>query len=219
MAELRLLTARQLRQVYRERVRSDFPPSERRPLASMERLRAAGVYDTWGMYEGEELLAYAFLWRSEAYGVALLDYLAVCREGRGRGTGTLALSLLQARYGGCSLLVEAEAQEEGVPPEENALRARRLSFYERSGFRRLDYQTRIFGVQYAGVAGGGRSRAGAAPGRPPGSVSEPAPEPAVPAGDPHSGRRALRRSRLFPPPDMYLTIPQERTDSDEYPGL
>ena len=113
MAELRLLTARQLRQVYRERVRSDFPPSERRPLASMERLRAAGVYDTWGMYEGEELLAYAFLWRSEAYGVALLDYLAVCREGRGRGTGTLALSLLQARYGGCSLLVEAEAQEEG----------------------------------------------------------------------------------------------------------
>ena len=81
MAELRLLTARQLRQVYRERVRSDFPPSERRPLASMERLRAAGVYDTWGMYEGEELLAYAFLWRSEAYGVALLDYLAVCREG------------------------------------------------------------------------------------------------------------------------------------------
>ena len=30
-----------------------------------------------------------------------------------------------------------------------ALRARRLSFYERSGFRRLDYQTRIFGVQYA----------------------------------------------------------------------
>ena len=149
MAELRLLTARQLRQVYRERVRSDFPPSERRPLASMERLRAAGVYDTWGMYEGEELLAYAFLWRSEAYGVALLDYLAVCREGRGRGTGPLALSLLQARYGGCSLLVEAEAQEEGGPPEENALRARRLSFYERSGFRRLDYQTRIFGVQYA----------------------------------------------------------------------
>ena len=52
MAELRLLTARQLRQVYRERVRSDFPPSERRPLASMERLRAAGVYDTWGMYKG-----------------------------------------------------------------------------------------------------------------------------------------------------------------------
>ena len=42
-----------------------------------------------------------------------------------------------------------EAQEESAPPEENALRARRLSFYERSGFRRLDYQTRIFGVQYA----------------------------------------------------------------------
>ena len=149
MAELRLLTARQLRQVYRERVRSDFPPSERRPLASMERLRAAGVYDTWGMYEGEELLAYACLGRSVAYGVAARADRPPRGPPGGRRTGTLALSLLQARYGGCSLLVEAEAQEEGVPPEENALRARRLSFYERSGFRRLDYQTRIFGVQYA----------------------------------------------------------------------
>ena len=65
MAELRLLTARQLRQVYRERVRSDFPPSERRPLASMEHLRAAGVYDTWGMYEGEELLAHLSLTQTE----------------------------------------------------------------------------------------------------------------------------------------------------------
>ena len=69
--------------------------------------------------------------------------------GPGAGNRHPGASLLQARYGGCSLLVEAEAQEEGVPPEENALRARRLSFYERSGFRRLDYQTRIFGVQYA----------------------------------------------------------------------
>lgn len=149
MAELRLLTARQLRQVYRERYDPIFRPASGGLLPLWSACGAAGVYDTWGMYEGEELLAYAFLWRSEAYGAALLDYLAVCREGRGRGTGTLALSLLQARYGDCSLLVEAEAQEEGVPPGGNALRARRLSFYERSGFRRLGYQTRIFGVQYA----------------------------------------------------------------------
>lgn len=82
----------------------------------MERLRAAGVYDTWGMYEGEELLAYAFLWRSEAVRRGAAGLSGRVPGGPGAGTGTLALSLLQARYGGCSLLVEAEAQEEGVPP-------------------------------------------------------------------------------------------------------
>ena len=75
--ELRLLTDTQLGRVYRERVKADFPPAERRPLASIRRLRAGGVYDTWGLFERERLLAYAFLWRSADTGCALLDYLAV----------------------------------------------------------------------------------------------------------------------------------------------
>lgn len=149
MAELRLLTARQLRQVYRERVRSDFPPSERRPLASMERLRAAGVYDTWGMYEGEELLAYAFLWRSEAYGAALLDYLAVCGRAGGGEPAPWRFPCSRPAMGTAPCWWRQRPRRRGCRPEENALRARRLSFYERSGFRRLGYQTRIFGVQYA----------------------------------------------------------------------
>ena len=150
MAELRLLTGTQLRQIYRTYVKTDFPRRERRPLASMEELRQMGRYDTWGMFEGETLLAYAFLWRTEDGRCALLDYLAVCPEGRGQGRGTQALELLQAQYGqSCPLLVEAEAPEEGIPPEKDRQRRRRLIFYQRAGFRLLDYQTLIFGVRYA----------------------------------------------------------------------
>ena len=148
MPELRLLTDRQLRQVYRTFVRADFPPNERRSLASIESLRRTGRYDTWGIFAGEKLLAYAFLWRTAEGHCALLDYLAVCPDGRGGGLGTQALELLQARYGrSCPLLVEAEAPEPGTPPEEE--RRRRLAFYQRAGFRLLDYQTDIFRVRYA----------------------------------------------------------------------
>ena len=150
MAELRLLTRAQLRQVYHTYVKADFPHSERRPLSSIESLRRTGRYDAWGVYEGPELLAYAFVWRTADDRCALLDYLAVCPEGRGQGRGTLALELLQARYSpDCPLLVEAEAPEKGVPPEEDRQRRRRLDFYQRAGFRLLDYQTLIFGVRYA----------------------------------------------------------------------
>ena len=140
-----------LHHIYHEHLSHAFPRMERKPLSAMEKLMAAGRYEALGLYDGEELAAYALLWDDPEGGYVLLDYLAVCRDKpRGHGYGTAALRLLLDR---CrdrrGLLVEAEAQEEGVPPEENALRARRLSFYERSGFRRLDYQTRIFGVQYA----------------------------------------------------------------------
>lgn len=150
MPELRPLTDGQLGLVYRKYVKADFPPSERRPLTSIRRLRRTGRYDTWGMFEGEELLAYAFLWRTAEGNCALLDYLAVCPGLRGRGLGTRALELLKVQYGpACALLVEAEAPEPGTAPEEDRRRRRRLSFYRRAGFRLLGYQTDIFHVCYA----------------------------------------------------------------------
>lgn len=58
--------------------------------------------------------------------------------------------MLQAKYGrDCPLLVEAEAPEKGISPEEDRQCRRRLAFYQRAGFRLLDYQTLIFRVRYA----------------------------------------------------------------------
>ncbi len=152
-AELRLLDSRTLRRVYRERMREDFPPQERRPLASLERLKREGRYDAWGVFEGEALLAYTFLWRAKDTGCALLDYLGVCRERRGQGVGSRTLELLMERYGGSAcLLAEVEALEEDLPAEELALRRRRLAFYQRAGFWLLGYQARLFGVRYSMLA-------------------------------------------------------------------
>lgn len=153
MLELRPLTDRQLRSIYYTYMTVDFPPSERRHLASIRRLRRTGYYDTWGVMDGEALLAYAFLWRTPEGTCALLDYLAVCPDGRGKGLGTQALELLKVQYGSaCTLLVEAEAPESGIPPAEDRLRRRRIAFYQRAGFCLLDYQSEIFQVRYAMLA-------------------------------------------------------------------
>ncbi len=146
MVELRPLADAQLRRLYREHVARDFPPAERRPLSSILRLRRRGVYDAWGLYQGDALLAYALLWRGA--GCALLDYLAVCRDARGQGYGTRALELVKGQYSPVPLLAEVEAPEESAPPGENALRQRRLNFYQQAGFAPLGYQAVLFGVRY-----------------------------------------------------------------------
>ena len=145
--ELRPLTEPRLRRLYREHVAEDFPPAERRPLSAILRLRRRGDYDTWGVFDGDALAAYAFLWRGAD--CALLDYLAVCRDARGQGYGTRALELVKGQYSPVPLLAEVEAPEESAPPGENALRQRRLLFYERAGFAPLGYQAVLFGVRYA----------------------------------------------------------------------
>ena len=95
MAELRMLSEIQLRRVYHTYIKRDFPRSERRPLSSIEELCRSGRYDAWGVFEGEELQAYAFVWRTAEGQCALLDYMAVSPESRGQGRGTQVLELLK----------------------------------------------------------------------------------------------------------------------------
>ena len=152
---IHLLDAAALRRVYRDHVKADFPPAERKPLAMIERQVCTGQYDTLGLFRGEELLAYAFLWRDKEGHCVLLDYLAVCRGGRGQGTGSAFLEQLKTHYGSFDgLLVEAEAEDPQAGAEDNALRRRRIDFYRRCGFRLLDYKARLFGVTYSMLASG-----------------------------------------------------------------
>ena len=145
--------------VYREHLTPDFPPAERKPLSAMEKLLSAGRYEPWGLYRGEELMAYALLWRDPEGGFVLLDYLGVCRDKpRGQGIGTVMVAHLMGQYRPVSgILVEAEAEGDDASPEENGLRARRLAFYRRLGFRELGYVARIFGVRYAMLLYGDRT--------------------------------------------------------------
>ena len=125
----------------------------------MEKLLSAGRYEPWVLYRGEELMAYALLWRDPEGGFVLLDYLGVCRDKpKGQGIGTVMVAHLMGQYRHVSgILVEAEAEGDDASPEENGLRARRLAFYRRLGFRELGYVARIFGVRYAMLLYGDRT--------------------------------------------------------------
>ena len=90
-------------------------------------------------------LGYALVWLPRARDGGLLEYLGVLRGKRNNGLGTQALPLLLEHYGQIFGEVEAPTSDD---PAENELRRHRIGFYERNGFRVLDYECALFGVHF-----------------------------------------------------------------------
>lgn len=134
---------------YENELTAAFPPNERKPLAEILRLAEEGRYEILGLFDGHALLGFATLMTCREHpGYVLLDYLAVSAAHRNGGLGSRILSLLEERCRGRFLvLTEAEAPVAGDPPEENALRLRRVAFYERCGFRPV-YEMATCGARF-----------------------------------------------------------------------
>ena len=143
--ELKTLNERELSALYREEMVYDFPKSELKPLGAMLRLLEMGQYDPLVVTENGERVGYAMMWLPKSRQGALLEYLGVLRGKRSGGLGSHILPLLLERYG--QLFGEAEAPTSQLE-EENQLRRRRIGFYERNGFRVLDYECALFGVHF-----------------------------------------------------------------------
>ena len=79
----RLLTAEELTRVYLNEMRRDFPPTELKPLSMVLNSEAVGDSHTWGVYDGETLVAYLLMVRPRGATVRQLDYFAVLPACRG----------------------------------------------------------------------------------------------------------------------------------------
>lgn len=137
-----------LTRLYQKEMTRDFPPQELKPLKAMLELMAQGRYQALGLYEGEELLGYALVWREPGVPFVLLDYLGTLPGVRNRGLGGQLLDLLAHYYREeRGIFGEAESDEGGADADRE-LRRRRLGFYLRHGFRYGGYDCALFGVHY-----------------------------------------------------------------------
>lgn len=150
--KLRPLNKAELEQLYHNEIVFDFSKDELKPLRAMLRLMDMGQYDPLLITNDEgEALGYALLWLPRSRSGALLEYLGVLRGKRNGGLGTQVLPLLLSRYG--QLFGEVEYPD-AADPAENDLRRRRIAFYERNGFRVLNYECALFGVHFHCMYGG-----------------------------------------------------------------
>lgn len=143
--ELKLLNKEELTALYQSELIEVFPHSELKPLRAMLRLLDMGRYEPLLVTGGDRPVGYALAWLPEDRNGALLEYFGVFRGLRNGGLGAQILELLVKRYG--QIFGEAEAPC-SHDEDANALRRRRIAFYERNGFRVLDYQCALFGVRF-----------------------------------------------------------------------
>ena len=142
--EIRLLNDKELADVYDRHLKPAFPAAELRPLHAMEDMVRRGIYRTYGLVDGEEILGEAFLWDC-APGWKLFDYLCVAPEHRNGGLGAALIGELVKAERGCVIFGESEAPEYAPDPD---MARRRLAFYARCGARQAGYLAAVFGVPY-----------------------------------------------------------------------
>ena len=152
---LRLLTVEELKQLYGEHMKRDFPADELKPLSTLVRLTGEGCYQSYGLFGPEGLMAYALYWSCPGETYVMLDYFAVLPRYRngGVGSGMLREMLEHFCQGGGGVFGEVEAPNTGDEAVDE-LRRRRLGFYDRAGMRVMGFQTRVFGVPYHVIAYG-----------------------------------------------------------------
>ena len=142
------LTLPEIRDIYRRRLKKDFPPDEVKPLSRIEASAAKGRYICYGMKDGRDILAYGFFAVTENR--FLFDYFAVREDLRGTGIGSRFLRELcssRMKDAACVLL-EVDDPAAADSAAEKALRERRVRFYRKNGLRDTGARARTFGVDF-----------------------------------------------------------------------
>ena len=148
MLQLRLLDEAQIRRLYDQKMKRDFPPSELKRLSSILGMVDQGVYDVLGAFREERLVAYALLYRDAASRAVLLDYLAVDEPLRGQGIGSALLAQLKAHYADTSDVLLIECERPKTAPDEDGAR-KRIHFYTKAGAHLTQVRIWLFDVEYS----------------------------------------------------------------------
>ena len=129
-------------------IQKQFEPGEVKPLWRILRMAGEGWYRVYGMWEGEELRAYALLARSKQRDVMLLDYFAVLPRLQGGGIGSAFLEALRLQCPNDTILLECEDVSCAPDEAERLHRQRRKRFYDRAGCRDSGVRMSVFGFDY-----------------------------------------------------------------------
>lgn len=136
--------------IYKTHLPRDFHAQEIKPLDEVSRLVEAGLYHGYGLYDGDELVAYAFLCHPLRGECLLLDFYAVRPAYRDKGYGTLFIKLLKEAFSriAAGIMIEVESPESALDDAERNRCERRIAFYKRCGMRETGIETALSGSTY-----------------------------------------------------------------------
>lgn len=145
--ELRQLNVEEIKVIFHQHIKNDFPISEQRPLKSIMQLKHKKQYYCFGLYDND-LVGYAFFAGDKNKKVLLLDYFAVVKEKRNSGYGSIFVALIKEKFSEYLIIAEVESIITARNISEKNLRQRRINFYLDNGLYQSDMICQLFGVHY-----------------------------------------------------------------------
>ena len=147
--QIKTLTTEDLREIYYVNMVHEFPEAELKPFAAIDKLLQRNMYLCFGLFEDETLEGYAFLVREDGNDQLLLDYYVVLEEFRDQGLGTSFMTMLRAACKDyAAILVEVADPDYAADDTDLAARKRRISFYERNGYKDTGIRNSLYGADY-----------------------------------------------------------------------
>lgn len=124
-----------------------FPKEERKPYKLLEKLYNRGILKTIQILDEDTFVGFILVNSVKNNKCLLVDYFAILSEHQDKGYGTKAIQMLRESskeyYG---IFIEVDKEDLGTDANENKLRRRRIEFYERLGFYRLNFDINLFNV-------------------------------------------------------------------------
>ena len=151
---LKELNVKEFTDIYNTFMITDFPKDELKPLERMIHTIQTGLSSAYGLYENDDLRAYAVFIVPEGQPYGLLDYLAVVKEYRSTGIGHRFFALiedtLKENYPLLKgFFIESENIDFAKNEQEREIRRRRIAFYKKNGCKSTRLGSRLFGVTYS----------------------------------------------------------------------
>lgn len=126
-----------------------FPEDERKPLELIQSSYDKQYTKIIEILYKNEMVGFMVLNRVKEKGYAVLDYLAILPQYRNSKLGTKALQiLLEQEKENNGIFIEIEKVGLGKNVEENLVREKRKNFYEKVGFKKLNFDLFLFDVIY-----------------------------------------------------------------------
>lgn len=123
-------------------IKEDFPRNERIPFFFIKRRFLKGQMKAVYLTNGSNVFGYAL--HHVTNGITHINYLAVLKEYRAHGYGSVLLSLLKEEG---AMFLEVENPEKAENEKEKQIRLKRISFYEKNGLETVPGITlNLYGV-------------------------------------------------------------------------
>ena len=146
-ANLQLVGLNQLPKIYAH-IQEDFS-SQYAPYRIYAEYLAEQKLHCYQLSLGKQMLGYALTFVHPELPLQIIWHLAVLREHRERGYGSQLLKLLsQELVDSQGILVEVERVQNAASLAEQKERQRRITFYERAGYRIMPHHWTLHGTAY-----------------------------------------------------------------------